>query len=123
MLHKEQAYQQIDRTVMWNFIRNNTDQLSWELEISMLQEELDELKAATTEVDRLDALMDLKFVLIGSCRKLGLSTAQIVDSYEAVIRANEMKGTEKNSDGKVIKPTNWSQYAPEPRLQEILDAR
>jgi predicted HAD superfamily Cof-like phosphohydrolase len=125
MLHKKQAFEQLQRTSKWNELRGNTpDTLDWSLEIDMLQEELDELKTAVAANDNvaiLDALIDLKFVANGSLYKLGLSPDSIVDAYEAVILANEMKGTEKNSQGKIIKPKGWEQFAPEPKLQVILD--
>lgn len=120
MQHKKQAHQQIERTIEWNTIRGNTpDTLDWNLEIDMLQEELDELKCAKTNVDRFDALLDLKFVLLGSLGKMNLSTQDIVDGYEAVITANETKSSTKNSDGKITKPKDFQ--GPEPKLQEILD--
>ena len=41
------SYEQLERTYNWNTLRGNTpDTLNWALEISMLQEELDELKDA-----------------------------------------------------------------------------
>jgi len=92
----------------------------------MLQEELDELKLAVEQGDEagiFDALLDLDFVSIGTKYKFGLSAEQMVDGYEAVILANEMKGNQKNSEGKIIKPDGWSQYKPEPKLQLILSER
>lgn len=124
MLHKKQSYFQIERTLDWNTNRGNTPEtLDWELEVAMLQEELDELKAATTDVDRFDALLDLKFVLTGSLGKMALTPPQIVSGYESVILANEMKGTQKSPSGKITKPDGWEQFAPEPHLQKILDSR
>ena len=127
MQHRKQAMEQIERTVKWNAVRGNTpDTLNWALEIDMLQEELNELKdavAATSEVDAFDALIDLKFVLTGTLGKMSLKPEQIVDGYEAVILANEMKGTQRSAEGKIIKPEGWEQYKPEPTLQAILDKR
>lgn len=119
MLHKKQAYEQIVRTIDWNILRGNTpDTLSWDLEIDMLQEELNELKDSAQDVDRFDALLDLQFVLIGSLSKMGLTSQQIVDGYEAVISANETKSATKNEAGKITKPSNF--VGPESKLQEIL---
>ena len=112
----------LERTIQWNKLRGNTpDTLDWNLEIAMLQEELDELKEAKTDVDRLDALEDLKFVLTGSQFKMGLSAELIVESTEAVVSANEAKGHKKDANGKIIKPDNF--VGPEPVLQLILDKR
>ena len=56
MKHKKQAYEQLERTILWNQARGNTPAtLNWDLEIAMLQEELDELKSADQDVDRFDA--------------------------------------------------------------------
>lgn len=120
MTHKKQAHEQLERTLKWNTDRGNTpDTLDWKLEIDMLQEELDELKEATTSVDRFDALLDLKFVLQGTLGKTGLSPAQIVDGYEAVLQANESKSATKNADGKITKPDDF--VGPESLLQVIID--
>lgn len=123
MLHKKQAHQQIERTIEWNTIRGNTpDTLNWELEIDMLQEELDELKLAVEQNNKVgifDALMDLKFVLLGSCGKFNLSTPMIVEGYEAVLKANESKSSTKNSAGKITKPEGF--VGPEVKLQKLLD--
>lgn len=122
MKHRKQAQEQIERTMEWNTVRGNTpDTLNWDLEIAMLQEELDEIKNAKTDVDRLDGLLDLKFVLTGSVGKMSLSAEQMTDAYEHVINANEQKSKTKNSDGKITKPKDF--VGPEPKLQEILDKR
>ena len=125
MLHKKQAFEHIVRTVQWNTIRGNTtDTLDWELEISMLQEELDELRLAVknnSQVDIFDALMDLEFVLRGSCGKFGLTPEMQVDGYEAVIKANETKSSTKNAAGKITKPADFK--GPENELQLLLDKR
>lgn len=125
MKHKKQAFEQIERTVKWNELRDNTrGSIDWDLEIAMLQEELDELKEAVANNDSVgifDALLDLDFVNIGTKHKFGLTPEQMVCGYEAVILANEMKGTQKNAEGKIVKPEGWSQYKPEPKLEAILN--
>ena len=97
MQHKKQAFDQIERTVQWNLDRGNTtDTLNWELEINMLQEELNELKEAIQSDNRtgiFDALMDIEFVLRGTCGKFGLSPKMQVEGYEAVLKANEKKSS------------------------------
>jgi predicted HAD superfamily Cof-like phosphohydrolase len=120
MQHRKQAHEQVERTIEWNSTRGNTpDTLDWALEIAMLQEELDELKAAHLPVDRFDALLDLKFVLTGTLGKMGLSAEKIIDGYEAVLTANESKSATKDVYGKITKPMNFQ--GPEPKLQLILD--
>lgn len=125
MQHKNQAFSHIERTVQWNEIRGNTpDTLNWKLEIDMLQEELDELKLASesnNQVGIFDALMDIEFVLRGTCGKFGLTPEQQVDGYEIVLQANETKSSTKNAAGKITKPADFPN--PEPRLQLLLDER
>ena len=122
MQNKKQAFNQIERTISWNTTRGNTpDTLDWNLEIAMLQEELNELAQATTNVDRFDALLDLKFVLLGSLGKMALYAHQIVDGYEAVISANETKSATKNAAGKITKCLGFK--GPEDALNGILDLR
>lgn len=122
MKHRKQAMEAIERTVQWNTIRGNTpDTLDWELEISMLQEELNELKEAVANnnpIKIFDALMDIEFVLRGSCGKFGLTPEMQVDGYEAVLKANEAKSSTKNAAGKITKPIDF--VGPEAQLQAIL---
>ena len=117
----------IERTIEWNIIRGNTPgTLNYQLEIDMLQEELDEFKLAVSQGDRVamfDALLDLDFVRIGTLGKMGISPLIQVEGYEAVLQANESKSSTKNAAGKITKPANWEQYAPEKELQLILDKR
>ena len=117
----------IERTIEWNIIRGNTpDTLNYQLEIDMLQEELDEFKLAVSQGDRVamfDALLDLDFVRIGTLGKMGISPLIQVEGYEAVLQANESKSSTKNAAGKITKPADWEQYAPETKLQELLDRR
>ena len=117
----------IERTIEWNTIRGNTPgTLNYQLEIDMLQEELDEFKLAVSQGDRVamfDALLDLDFVRIGTLGKMGISPLIQVEGYEAVLQANESKSSTKNAAGKITKPANWEQYAPETKLQELLGRR
>lgn len=117
----------IERTIEWNTIRGNTsDTLNYQLEIDMLQEELDEFKLAVSQGDRVamfDALLDLDFVRIGTLGKMGIHPLAQVEGYEAVLQANERKSSTKNAAGKITKPADWEQYAPEIQLQTILEQR
>ena len=122
MNHKKQPFCVNKSTIQWNVDRGNIPStLDWNLEIAMLQEELDELKLATTDVDRLDALCDLKFVLTGSMGKMGLTAEQVTEADQVVLDCNLSKSGHKDSDGKVTKPDNFS--GPEPQLQLILNQR
>ena len=123
MQHKKQAFNQLQRTIDWNRTRGNTpDTLNYELEQNMLFEELEEFRDANEEVDRLDAILDLMFVSIGTLYKMGLSADQIVDAYEVVVKANEQKSANKDANGKIIKDKSTF-TEPEPELQKILDKR
>ena len=125
MTFKELENNQIKRTIEWNEVRgNSTDTLDWNLEIDMLQEELSELKLAvekSSNVDIFDALLDLKFVLIGSLGKMGLSYKDVINGYEFVLQKNETKSKTKDSSGKITKPIGF--VGPEKDLQKILESR
>jgi len=122
MKHKKQYYELLVRNVEWNTSRNLTkSSLNWDLETDMLMSELKELVDADTEVDKLDALEDLKFLINGAQSKMGLSPEQIVECTEAVVTANEQKPTSTDLSGKIIKPVDF--VGPEPKLQEILNNR
>lgn len=125
MTFKELENNQIERTIEWNEVRgNSTDTLDWNLEIDMLQEELNELKLAvekSSNVDIFDALLDLKFVLIGSLGKMGLSYKDVINGYEFVLQKNETKSKTKDSNGKITKPIGF--VGPEKDLQKILESR
>ena len=123
MQNKKQLFTQVERTIKWNTDRGNTpDTLNWTLEENMLQEELDEFKEAKTDVDRLDAILDIFFVGIGTLSKMGLNQYNIVDAYELVLKANEQKSSKKDANGKIIK-NKETFNPPEPALQRILDNR
>ena len=125
--NNSKSLKHIERTIEWNTIRGNTPEtLDYQLEIAMLQEELDEFKQAVEQGDRVamfDALLDLDFVRIGTLGKMGICPLAQVEGYEAVLQANESKSSTKNAAGKITKPANWEQYAPEAQLQSILDER
>lgn len=125
MTHKKQPWEHILSTIKWNTDRGNTpDTLDLPLEISMLQEELEEFKQAVQtndKVEMFDALLDLKFVLTGTLSKLGISAEQQVDGYEVVLRANQAKSATKSSNGKITKPADFVE--PQEKLANILSSR
>ena len=73
------------------------------------------------DVDRFDKHIDSIYFNIGSLHKLGLTPYQIVEGLQVVHNANLQKSGTKDSQGKVIKPSNF--VNPESQLQKILDNR
>ena len=78
-------------------------------------------KIPIEDVDRFDKALDAIYFAIGSMHKLGLTPAQIVDGLQIVHVANSQKSGAKDSNGKVIKASNFQ--PPEKQLQTILDKR
>jgi len=77
-----------------------------------------------TEVACFDSLIDDWYIVIGDMHKMGLTPSQMVEGLQVVHDANSMKGSTKDSEGKIIKPEMWEElFAPEPKLQAILDKR
>ena len=77
-----------------------------------------------TDVDRLDKAIDAIVFAVGSIAKLGLTPPQIREAIEIVTTANLQKiSMPKDEFGKLTKPADWEQYAPETKLQELLDRR
>lgn len=75
-------------------------------------------------VGAFDSSLDTIYIEVGNLHMQGISPSQIVDGLQVVHTANSMKGSAKDSNGKVIKPDQWEQlYAPEPKLQAILDGK
>lgn len=93
--------------------------------ITLLQEELDELKAALAEgdiVEALDALIDLQYVLDGAFLSFGLHGVKDA-AFREVHRSNMSKlgedGTPilRESDGKVLKGPNYFK----PNIAQFVD--
>ena len=75
-----------------------------------------------TDVDRLDKACDAIIFAVGSMAKLGLSPEQMRQALDIVAKANLAKlSMPKDEHGKLIKPANWEQYAPEAQLQALLN--
>lgn len=91
-----------------------TDETTNQLRVSLIQEELDELKKALTEqnqVAALDALVDLQYVLDGTFISLGLAEKKI-PAFEIIHASNMSKlGQEgkpiHREDGKAMKGPNY----------------
>jgi len=75
-----------------------------------------------SEVEWLDHLCDLEFILHGSKCKLGLTPQQDISSINIVLSANLQKlSAGQDEHGKQRKPEDF--VPPETRLQAILDER
>ncbi len=78
-----------------------------------------------SDVDRLDKACDAVVFAVGSMTKLGLNPTQITKALNIVMNSNMAKlSCPKDEHGKLLKPDNFdSLYAPEPKLQKLLDER
>jgi predicted HAD superfamily Cof-like phosphohydrolase len=85
----------------------------------LIQEEVGELFAARSQLDELDALIDILVVTIGAIHSMGADGER---AWKEVMRTNFAKidrdtgRVRKREDGKVLKPQGWT--APE--LQPFL---
>ena len=86
----------------------------YNLYVHLIEEELDELKVATSEDDRVemvDALIDIMVVTIGALHSMG---ADAEGAWNEVIRSNMSKVDAatgkilKREDGKILKPDTYS---------------
>jgi len=103
----------------WNADRDNYKYNALN-EYKMLAEELKEYSEARSSVDQADALADLIFVAIGSLFKLTEGNeAKVRDILLAVCSANDLKGKEKDTNGKITKPKNF--VGPEDMIKRILE--
>jgi predicted HAD superfamily Cof-like phosphohydrolase len=77
---------------------------------SLIDEEMAELNQATTQVDQLDALIDILVVTIGAIHSMG---ADAEGAWKEVMATNFNKidkqsgRVRKREDGKVLKPQGW----------------
>ena len=106
----------------WNDERGNYTYDRY-LEGEMLEEELGEYALASMVpndlVDEADALADIIFVAVGSLYKLvGNDKIKFNDIMTAVTAANNLKSTEKDSNGKITKPKNFE--GPEKMIAKVL---
>lgn len=87
------------------------------------QKEWNEMRNIVVQpVDFLDAICDVEYVLHGTKAKMGLTPLMDAQSLKVVIEANQQKlNAGQDEEGKQRKPENWDDYAPEPKLQVILD--
>lgn len=77
---------------------------------NLIEEEFNELKTANSEVEELDALIDILVVTIGAIHSMG---ADGEGAWREVMRTNFAKidpttgKVRKREDGKVLKPEGW----------------
>ena len=80
------------------------------------------IKQPVPDIDRLDKACDAIIFAIGSMAKLGLSPEQMRQALDIVAKANLAKlSMPKDEHGKLTKPADWEQYAPEVQLQALLN--
>ncbi len=78
---------------------------------SLIEEEYDELCGAQTQVEALDACMDMIWVILGYCYMQGYD---VEGAWKEVARSNlakinpETGKVIKNENGKVMKPDGWT---------------
>lgn len=89
------------------------------LYLSLIEEEVQELRDSTTRVGDLDALIDILVVTIGALHSIG---ADPEAAWKEVIGNNATKidsrtgKVRKREDGKVLKPEGWQP----PNLEQFL---
>lgn len=88
------------------------------LRISLMEEELEELKRAVAGdslVEVADAIADLLYVTYGTAIAFGIDIRPV---FQEVHRANMTKdGGGLRDDGKILKPEHWEP----PRIAEVLE--
>ena len=95
----------------------NKDQYG--LYLSLIEEEVQELRDSTTRVGDLDALIDILVVTIGALHSIGVD---VEGAWREVIGNNATKinprtgKVNKREDGKVLKPEGWEP----PNLEQYL---
>lgn len=86
---------------------------------TLIDEEVQELKDAKTQLEQLDALLDIIVVSIGAIHSMG---ADAEGAWTEVINSNyakidwSTKKVRKREDGKVLKPEGWQP----PQLEKFL---
>ena len=82
-----------------------------QLYINLIKEEVSELLEADSEVDELDALIDILVVTVGALHSMGADGS---GAWQEVMRTNFAKidhhtgKVRKREDGKVLKPEGWT---------------
>ena len=98
------------------------DQAQFDMYINLIAEEFEELQDADTDVDTLDALIDILVVTIGAIHSMG---ANGEGAWIEVMRSNFDKidpisgRVNKREDGKILKPADWEP----PRLKPYVNSQ
>ncbi len=88
---------------------------------NLIEEEVQELRDAKSQLDELDALTDILVVTIGAIHSMG---ADGEGAWNEVMRTNfakiddETGKVRKREDGKVLKPEGWKPPNLKPFLKE-----
>ena len=103
---------------------DNFNQDQFNLYVSLIEEEANELADAITahdKVETLDALIDILVVTIGAIHSMG---ADAEGAWKEVMRTNfakidhETGKVRKREDGKVLKPVGWTAPDLNPYLKK-----
>lgn len=92
-----------------------------QLYFKLIEEEFKELKAAGSELEELDALIDIMVVTVGAIHSMG---ADGEGAWREVMRSNlskidrETGKVRKREDGKVLKPIDYSPPNLKPFLRK-----
>jgi len=105
---------------MVNVVPTIPNESTRQLRHSILVEEVNELQAATTHIDALDAITDVLYVLLGTAHAYGLGD-KLEAAFNEVHRSNMTKvmpdgKVMRREDGKIIKPDTYEK----PNLEKIL---
>ena len=103
-----------------NVVPTIPDEGTRQMRHSILIEEVNELQYAETNIDALDAITDILYVLLGTAHAYGLGD-KLEAAFNEVHRSNMTKvmpdgKVMKREDGKIIKPDTYEK----PNLQLIL---
>lgn len=104
-----------------NAVPTIPDEATRQMRHSILIEEVNELQAATTHIDALDAITDILYVLLGTAHAYGLGD-KLEAAFNEVHRSNMTKVMPdgkvlKREDGKIIKPDTYEK----PNLQKVFE--
>lgn len=112
---QEKFMKACDQTV----VKSNLEQKK--LYYKLIEEEFKELQSASSELDELDALIDIMVVTIGAIHSMG---ADGEGAWKEVMRSNFAKidkdtgKVRKREDGKVLKPLHWQPPNLKPFLRK-----
>ena len=98
------------------------DQKQFDMYISLIEEEFNELQESEDDTETLDALIDILVVTIGAIHSMG---ADGEGAWKEVMATNfakidkETGKVRKREDGKVLKPIGWTAPNLSPFLKKV----